>query len=71
MAGVQRFKVGDRVQLNTSYLGLPARAQGTIVHIFLISGSYDVRFDATGQRRTVEQRYLELVDKPPNRPADL
>lgn len=62
MAGVQRFKVGDRVRLNTSHLGLPARAPGTVVHIFLISGSYAVRFDATGQRQTVEQRYLEPVD---------
>ena len=63
MAGVQRFKLGDRVQLNTPHLGLPAQAQGTVVNVFLISGSYAVRFDATGQRLTVEQRYLEPVDK--------
>jgi len=69
MPGAQRFGVGDRVQLNTWYLGLPTQARGTVVHIFLIGGFYDVRFDVTGQRRIVHQRHLEPADEPPNNPA--
>jgi hypothetical protein len=67
MAG-QRFKMGDRVQLNAPYLDLPAGAQGTIVHIYLISDSYSVRFDTTSQRQTVDQRYLEPADGRSNKP---